>query len=187
MKNLLTLVFGLLLCGSASALEIEGVRLEDKAQLGDVSLQLNGAGLRTKLFLNIYVGALYLPQKQTSADAIIAGEHERRVALHMLRGVSSKTLFGAFDKAIRKNHTSAELIVLDEQLRQMEQIFAAIADVKPADVIMLDYLPGSGTRITVNDMARGTIAGKEFYRALLKIWLGNNPVQQELKKGMLGG
>jgi hypothetical protein len=187
MKNLLTLVFGLLLGWNASALEIEGVRLDDKAQLGEVSLQLNGAGLRTRLFLNIYVGALYLPQKQTSADAIITDEHERRVALHMLRGVGSNRLFSAFDAAIKKNHTPAELGALDPQLQQMEQIFAAIADVKQGDVILLDYLPGSGTRITVNGTARGTIAGAAFYRALLRIWLGSEPVQEDMKKGMLGG
>lgn len=187
MKNLLVLVIGLLLGWNASALEIEGIRLDDKAQLGEARLQLNGAGLRTRLFLNIYVGALYLPQKQTSADAIIADEHERRVALHMLRGLSSKKLFSAFDEAIKKNHTPAELGALDPQLKQMEQIFAAIADVKQGDVILLDYLPGSGTRITVNGTARGTIMGAAFFRALLRIWLGSEPVQEDIKKGMLGG
>ena len=187
MKKLLLAIFCLLLGCNACALEIEGVRLDDRAQLGEASLQLNGVGLRTKLFLNIYVGALYLLQKQSSADAIIADEHERRVALHMLRGLSSKKLFSAFDDAIRKNHTPAELSALDPQMKQMEQIFAAIADVKQGDVIMLDYLSGSGTRITVNGTARGTIAGPEFYRALLKIWLGSEPVQKDMKKGMLGG
>jgi hypothetical protein len=30
------------------------------------------------------------------------------------------------------------------------------------------------------------IAGDDFYRGLLRIWLGDKPVDADLKKGMLG-
>ena len=76
---------------------------------------------------------------------------------------------------------------MDAQIRQMKQIFDSVNEVKPGDIITLDYLPASGTRITVNGTERGTIAGDAFNRALLRIWLGKNPVQDDLKKGMLGG
>ena len=89
----------------------------------------------------------------------------------------------AFNEAIEANQTPAELAALDAQLKQMEQIFDAVNEVKPDDVITLDYLPGSGTQISVNGKALGTIAGAAFNRALLKIWLGNKPVQDDLKKG----
>jgi len=69
----------------------------------------------------------------------------------------------------------------------MAQIFDSVREVKPGDIITLDYLPASGTRITVNGTGRGTIAGVAFNRALLKIWLGKDPLQDDLKKGMLGG
>ena len=110
-----------------------------------------------------------------------------RVALHILHELSSKKLFNAFSEAIEANHTPAELAALDAQLKQMAQIFDAVKEVKPGDVITLDYLPASGTQISVNGMARGTIAGAAFNRALLKIWLGSKPVQNDLKKDMLGG
>jgi hypothetical protein len=187
MNKVLLLVCGLLLSCNVWALEVAGVKLPDTAQVGNATLQLNGGGLRTKFFIKIYVSALYLPQKQPLADSVIADEHEHRVALHMLHELSSKKLYGAFSEAIEVNHSQAELAALGAQLKQMAQIFDEVKEVKPGDVITLDYLPASGTQISVNGAARGTIAGEAFNRALLRIWLGSKPVQDDLKKAMLGG
>lgn len=187
MKKLIFVAYALLLSWNVNALELAGVKLADTAQVGNAGLVLNGAGIRTKWFFKIYVAALFLPQKQTTGEAIIADEHEHRMALHILHELSSKKLFNALNEAIEANHTTAELTALDAQLKQMAQIFDAVTEVKPGDVIALDYLPASGTQISVNGVARGTIAGAAFNRALLGIWLGNQPVQDDLKKGLLGG
>ena len=187
MKKMLPLICCLLLSWNASALDLAGVHLADTAKVGDTELRLNGGGIRTKWFFKIYVGALYLPEKQSSPEAIIADERAHRVALYMLHGLSSQRLFNAFLEAIEANHSPAEMAALDAQIQQMRQIFGAVHEVKPGDSIALDYLPASGTRIAVNGIDRGTIAGAAFNRALLKIWLGSNPVQDDLKKGMLGG
>lgn len=183
------ILLGSLLCLlsiSAHALEVAGVRLSDTAQVGVQSLVLNGAGIRTKWFFKIYVGVLYLPRKQSSAEAIIADEGAHRVALHILHELSGPKLYGAFNEAIEMNQTAAELAALDAQLKQMAQIFNAVKEVKQGDVIVFDYMPVSGTQVSVNGVARGIIAGVAFNRALLKIWLGSNPVQEDLKKDMLG-
>ncbi|OIR16279.1 chalcone-flavanone isomerase [mine drainage metagenome] len=187
MRRILLLVGGLLLSCSVSAIEVAGVQLADKVQAGNASLQLNGAGIRTKWFFKVYVAALYLPQKQTSGAAIIADEHPHRMAMHMLRELASKKLYGAFSEAIEMNRTPAELAAMDAQMKQMKQIFDAVGEVKEGDIVTLDYLPGSGTQISVNGKAFGTIAGAEFNRVLLGIWIGSNPVQDDLKKGLLGG
>ncbi len=187
MKKLMLLICAALLSWNVNALEVAGVKLADKAQVGNASLQLNGAGLRTKLVFKVYVAALYLPQKQTSAQAVIADERERRVALYLLRDLSSEKLLGAFNEAIAANHSPAELAALDAPLRQMVQIFNAVKEVKAGDVITLDYLPAGGTQIGVNGSVRGTIAGAAFNRALLRIWLGSKPAQEDLKQDMLGG
>jgi hypothetical protein len=186
MKRTMLLLCCALLSWNVSALELAGVQLPDKVQVGNATLQLNGAGIRTRFFFKIYVAALYLPQKQISGDAVVADEHEHRMALHILHELGSKKLYGAFSEAIEANHTAGELAALDAQLRQMAQIFDAVKEVKPGDVITLDYLPGSGTQIGVNGAARGIIPGAAFNRALLRIWLGGKPVQDDLKKGLLG-
>ena len=177
----------LLLSLNASALELAGVQLADQVQVGNASLVLNGAAVRTKFFFKIYVAALYLPQKQTLGEDIIADEHEHRMAMHILFGLSSDRLYRGFYEAFEDCHTPAEMTALDGQLKELRQIFDTVKEVKPGDVITLDYLPASGTLISVNGMARGTIAGAAFNRALLKIWLGKRPVQEDLKKGLLGG
>lgn len=187
MKKILLVLAGLLLSWNVYALEVAGVQLADKVQVGNETLQLNGAGLRTKWFFKVYVSALYLPQKQSSAETIIADGKVHRIALHMLRGLGSKRLYGAFSEAIEANQTPPELTAMDAQLKQMQQIFDAVNEVKEGDVITLDYLPGTGTQISVNGTARGTIAGADFNQALLRIWLGNKPAQDDLKKEMLGG
>jgi len=170
-----------------SAAEVAGVKVGDNAQVGAQTLVLNGAGIRSKWMFKVYVGALYLPQKQASAEAIIADERVHRVALHMLRDLGSRKLYGAFSEAIEANHTPAELTAMNAELKQMAQIFDAIQEAKEGDVITLDYLPASGTQIGVNGTVRGSIAGAAFNRALLKIWLGGKPAQESLKKEMLGG
>jgi len=187
MKKILVVICGMLLSWNVTALDLAGIHLADSIQLGDTVLQLNGGGIRTKFFFKIYAGALYLPQKQTSAEAIIADEHIHRVAMYMLHELSGEKLFSAFKDAIEANHSATELAALDAQIQQMKAIFEAVNEVKPGDIILLDYLPDSGTKVTVNGTERGLIAGAPFNRALLKVWLGKHPVQDDLKKGMLGG
>ena len=187
MKKILLMLCAVLLSGNAVAKELAGVTLADSVQVDGQTLVLNGAGIRTKFFFKIYVGALYLPQKQASGEAIIAEEHQHRMALHILHELSSEKLFNAVKDAMEDNQAAAGMAALAEQMKQMAQIFDAVKMVKPGDVITLDYLPGSGTQISVNGTARGTISGVAFNRALLKIWLGEKPIQADLKKELLGG
>ncbi len=187
MKKILSMFFGVLLSWNASALDLAGVHLYDTMQVGDVSLQLNGAGIRTKFFFKIYVGALYLPVKQTSAEAIIADSGAYRVVMSIKHSLSSKQLFNSVHEAIENNQTPAELSAMSPQLEQLKAIFDAVGEVNPNNIVLLDYLPASGTHIVVNGKERGVIAGAGFSRALLRIWLGKHPVQDDLKKDMLGG
>jgi long-chain acyl-CoA synthetase len=183
---LLGMVIGLL-CIPAWSMEVAGVKLSDSAQVGSQELVLNGAGIRTKWFFKVYVGALYLPQKQTAADMVIADEHPQRIAMYMLRDLGGKRLYGAFNEAIQANHNGPELKAMKAQLKQMADIFNAIGEAKQGDVITLDYQPAGGTKVGLNGKVYGNIEGAAFKRALLKIWLGNKPAQDDLKKAMLGG
>ena len=187
MKKILLVICCALLSWNASALEVAGVKLSDSVHVGSRDLVLNGAGLRTKLFFKVYVAGLYLTEKQTAANVIIADENPQRVALHMLRNLSDEQLLNAFNEAIAANHTKAEMAGLEAPMKQMTDIFHLRNEIKVGDVITLDYLPGSGTQISLNGTAQGTIAGEMFHHALLKIWLGENPAQDSLKLKLLGG
>lgn len=187
MKRTLLLLCGLLLSWGVNALEVAGVRLADTAQVGGATLQLNGAGTRTRIIIDVYVGALYLGKKTNSAAEVLADAGPKRVALHMLYNMSSSTLQGAFKKAVEANHSEAELRALDASLKKFYAIFTSLPGVNERDVILLDYVPGVGTKVTVNGVEKGVVEGAEVNRAVLKIWLGNEPVETSLKKAMLGG
>jgi hypothetical protein len=185
MKKLIVL-FLLCLSTQALALEFEGVKLSDKVQVGNATLQLNGAGMRTKLFFKVYVGALYLGEKKHTTAAVLSDAGAKRVAMHMLRDLSSEKLLEAFDKGLTANNTPAELAAMDARIKEFSAIFRTTNEVAKGDVITLDYFPGEGTRVSINGAEKGRVAGDEFNRALLKIWLGDEPVSEDLKKGLLG-
>jgi len=175
--------------GSAFAAEVEGVKLADKLRVSDAGpeLILNGAGVRTRVFFKVYVGALYLQKKENATDAVLADAGPKRIAMHMLRDLTAEQLFSALNDGLKNNHTPEQLAKLGPQLKQLEDVFNAVKAAKNGDVILLDYLPGAGTRVIVRGDDRGTIPGEEFNRALLRIWLGNQPADASLKKAMLGG
>ena len=185
MKSLL--VCGLLISWNASALNLAGIHLVDRVQMGNTPLELNGGGLRKKWFFKVYVLGLYLPHKMTTAQAVIDDGNERRIVMHMLRDLSSEKLYGAFKEGIEANNTHDVVAAIGVQMKQMEQIFESVEEIKEGDIIRLDYQPGVGTQIIVNGTNRGTIEGAGFSRALIRVWLGSQPVQEDMKKGMLGG
>jgi hypothetical protein len=166
------------------ALEVAGVNVADKTKVGASELLLNGAGIRTRVVFKVYVGALYLTEKKSGAAEALAQKGAKRVALTMLRELSAQRLNEAFEKGIQANHSAAELEALKPRIAELLSLFT---DAKKGDVILLDFLPESGTVVNVNGQAKGKpIPGEDFYRALLRIWLGDKPVDGDLKKGMLG-
>jgi long-chain acyl-CoA synthetase len=177
----------LLLVGISIAAEIEGVQIADRVQLGKSDLTLNGAGVRTRFIFKVYVGALYLQSKAGTTETVLRDAGAKRIAMHMLRDLDAEQLFTALNEGLNKNHTPEELARIAPQVKRLEAIFNAVKAAKKGDVILLDYLPGAGTRVTVRGEDKGTIAGTEFNRALLRIWLGDQPADARLKKAMLGG
>lgn len=184
-----TSVLALCVVQGAAAAELEGVRLADTARVaeGGAELRLNGAGVRTRFLFKVYVGALYLAAKTGAANAAINDAGPKRIALHMLRELSSEQLFGALEDGLKNNHAADDMAKLDTRVKQLRAIFDAVKVAKPGDVILIDYLPDQGTRITINGSVKGLIPGADFNRALLRIWLGDSPADADLKKGMLGG
>lgn len=189
LKQILVTISLAWLASVATAAEIEGVKVPDTARVaeGAPELVLNGAGVRTRFLFRVYVGALYLPKKTTVANAVISDGGPKRIALHMLRELSAAQFVDALEEGLKNNHTAEELATLDGRVRQLRAIFDALKSAKSGDVVLIDGLPGAGTRITFNGAVKGTIPGDDFNRALLRIWLGESPADRDLKKNLLGG
>lgn len=183
----------LLLAGAAVAalaqpLEVEGVKLDATNQVAGTTLQLNGAGLRTKVFFKVYVLGLYVPQKASSAAGLLAQKGARRVSITMLRSVDAESFAAALNEGLRDNHTEAQVAAMKPQIEALNANLKAVGEAKKGDVIHFEFVPTAGTQVTVNGQLRGSvIAGEDFFTTVLRIWLGDKPVENSLKKGLLGG
>ena len=162
MTRIQRILLSALVLNSAQALaaEIAGVKVDERISLGASELVLNGAGMRTKAFFKVYVAGLYLAEKRTSVAEVLALPGAKRVSMRLMRDLNARQLTEALDEGIRDNTAEAELEVLKGRLAELTDIMNALQSAKEGDVIALDWLPGSGTRVVLNGEARGkAIAG----------------------------
>ena len=172
---------------AAGGAEVAGVKLDDKTRVGNSELALNGAGLRKRVFFQVYAIGLYLPQKSANPGAVLEQQGPKRVAIHMLRDVGADTFTEALADGIRANHSEAEAKALEPRIKALAAAIAELKEAKKGMAITLDW-NGTDTRLVAQGKPVGQpIAGEDFYRALLRIWIGDKPVQDDLKKALLGG
>ena len=187
MKKWMAAVALALVSVTAQPVEVAGVNLDDRVQVGDTVLVLNGAGLRTVLsFVSVYVGALYLPQKSSDANGIMAASCPRRLLMVMKRGVEAEKMLTAFHEGLATHFTAAELQAVQPRLDELDSILRGIKSVQEGDRLSLDFAADGSIRIGLNDEPRGSIRSSQLTAMLLGIWLGEHPVQENLRKALLG-
>jgi Chalcone isomerase-like len=175
----------LLLCLAhpAAAAEVAGVTIDDRTRVADAELSLTGAGLRRRAFFQVYAIGLYVQDRK--ADPI-AQPGPKRVQIHMLRDVGADTFSEALADGIKANHSEAEAKALEPRVKQLTAAIAQMGEAKKGMRIALDW-SGRATQLAVDGKPAGLpIEGEDFYRALLRIWLGDKPVQDDLKRALLG-
>ncbi|MBI5925810.1 MAG: chalcone isomerase family protein [Aquabacterium sp.] len=170
-----------------AALEVAGVRFDDQTSLASQALVLNGAGVRVKMIIKVYAVGLYVPRKETAPAAILNQAGPKSIRIVMLRSVSGEKLANALTEGIEDNVSPADLLSLQPRIDELEAAMRSAGEAVKGAQIQLDYLPGIGTRVTMGGKPLGKdIAGEDFYRALLKIWLGEHPSDRSLKGDLLG-
>lgn len=184
LRIMASFIIGMALMPLTQAKEVNDVNVADSIQVADQSLILNGTGIRSKFFLNIYIGALYLNEKSSDADALIAADKPMTIRLHITSSLidgekmSEATLDG-FVKSTGGN--------LGPIQKEVESLIGAFRDaVHDNDVFDLQYVPGKGVSVIRNGEEKVVVPGLEFKQALFGIWLSDDPVQDDLKEGMLG-
>jgi hypothetical protein len=186
MDRFLLILLPALLCISlpVDAREIDGTHIPDTVTIADSSLQLNGAGIRKKLFMDIYIGALYLPARTPDSSAILTDTGPASVLMHILyKELSKEKITNAWSEGMRANLTTEEMHSLQTTLDAFNTLFMTV---HKGDVIRIDFIPGKGTEVRINNEWRGIVGDNTFFRALLKVWLGPEPVSSSLKDAMLG-
>ena len=178
--------FLLLVPLAAMAAEVAGVKIEDKTRIGSTDLVLNGAGLRKRAFFQVYAMGVYVQQRSGNAATVVEQPGPKRVAIHMLRNVGADAFNEALAEGIRANSPEAEAKALEPRLKELGAIIGGVGEAKKGMAILLDWT-GAETQVVIQGKPVGKpIAGEDFYRALLRIWVGDRPVQDDLKKALLG-
>jgi hypothetical protein len=179
----------LLFAFQAHAAELEGVRLEDSIRVDGQELQLNGLAVRTRFIFQVYVAGLYLPAKATMAKAAIESKGPKRIILVMLRDAGAEQFVESVEAGMRANNSEAQIAAVKKQVDELVAMIRAVGQAKKGARIVLDYAPSDGgTTLFIDGAAQGRpMAGEAFYQALLRIWLGDDPVQLDLKEALLGG
>ncbi len=168
------------------AREFGDMQFPDTVTLPDTttSIALNGIGYRKKFFIKVYVGALYLQTRADSRDAAVKQDGPKRILMHFVYDeVSGKKLVNGWNDGFEYNMSEEALKALRPRIDQFNAMFSTV---KAGDEVKLDYIPGTGTRVTIRGENKGVIEGKDFNNALLDIWLGEWPADGGLKDAMLG-
>ena len=188
-KNLvLAAIAGLLALNTfAATLEINGVKVEDTAEVHGTRLQLNGAGTRYKGPFKVYVAGLYLGKKAGTAEEVVNPPGPKRMSITMVRDIDAAELGKLLTRGMEDNMGKSEMSKLIPGLMRMSQIFSDQKKMVAGDNFMIDWIPATGTVITVKGKAQGEpFKEPEFFKALMSIWLGPVPADFKLKDALLG-
>ena len=171
----------------AATVDVAGVKLEDMSSVGNSALQLNGSGVRYKAIFKVYAAGLYLSKKSGTPEEVMAAPGPKRMSITMLREIDSGELGKLFSRGIEGNMDKAAFSRIIPGVIRMSQVFSDYKKLQAGDNFMMDYIPGTGTIITVKGKVQGEpFKEPEFYNALMGIWLGKNPADYRLKDALLG-
>ena len=178
----------LLACSSAMAqVTLADVKYDESATVQGTTLHLNGAGIRYKAVFKVYTAGLYLEKKAHTPQDIAALKGPKRMSITMLREIDSTELGKLFSRGMEDNMDRAAFSKLIPGVMRMSQIFSDHKKLVAGDQFQIDWIPGTGTVITVKGKPQGEpFKEPEFFNALMGIWLGNTPADWKLKESLLG-
>ncbi|USD36850.1 MULTISPECIES: chalcone isomerase family protein [Ferrimonas] len=169
---------------AVAATDIAGVKVNDQIQLQGKPLTLSGAGIRSKFFMDLYVGSLYSAATGVDADSVIHGEHASAIRLNIVSGlITSDKMIDTIEEGF-ENAAGDDFDALKPQIDRFIAVFND--KIVEGDQFTLLSLPGVGVEAYKNGQLLTLVEGERFRQALLGIWLGNKPADKDLKQEMLG-
>jgi hypothetical protein len=185
--GLLAMMTSVSLLASAATVEVAGVKFKDTATVANTELKLNGAGIRYKVIFKVYAAGLYLAEKKSTVPEVIALAGPKLVKMVMLRDLTNEDFGRGFMTGIQQNTERSEKLKMVNQFVRFGEMFASVPELKKGDIMLCEWVPGVGTVVSLNGKVMGEpYPDVAFYNALLRIWLGEKPVDSSLKKLMLG-
>ena len=172
---------------SARAAEIEGVRFIDKLTVGASELRLHGTGLlRYRVFIKGYVAALYLDESfagEATPNTVLA-DVRRRLEIEYFWAIPADKFANATVEGISRSTDPATFERLRRSIDRINQLYE---DVEAGDRYALTYVPGIGTELALNGRRLGVVEGADFSAALFAIWIGEESLDESLRRQLLAG
>ena len=171
----------------AVAKEMAGIKIKEVIRLSPETdpIKLNGASAKKRAAHTIYVGGLYLQNKTHKLEEIIADNGPKRILLYCkTSSISPKTFINSFAQGLAINNSPKVISSLKHEIESFQSVWR-LNPINQGDEIWIDYVPGEGTRVSINGDVKQTILGNAFYIAFLRAWLGKYPVNKKLKEAML--
>ncbi|CAM3704698.1 chalcone isomerase family protein [Flavobacterium gelidilacus] len=183
-KQILALLLVVIATFSMNAQKtVSGVKVDDKLSLEGKDLTLNGAGIREKFWMDLYVGSLYTTKKTTNGQDVVDSKDAAAIKLNIVSGmITSEKMISAINEGF-DNSTNKNTASLKTKIDKFKGFFKD--KIVKGDVFIIMY---DGTEVSVykNGAKKGSIDGYDFKKALFGIWLGKKPADDDLKDGMLG-
>lgn len=174
----------IMLPDTGTAKTVKGVDFPETVTIDGVSCTLVGVGIRKKLIINVYLGALYLEKPTTNDTQVIASDQTKRIEMHFLyKDVRADQLVEAWNEGFQKNPPD-KIPALKATIDRFNGFFAV--PMKSGDTMAITYHPGKGTEVIIKGKTAGIIEGRDFMEVLFSIWFGQYPPSDGLKEGMLG-
>ncbi len=187
-KFLSSILLLLMLPMPLMALTIDGYEIPQiiPATSQHAELKLNGASMRILYgVVDTYIGKLYVENPVTDAAALIAADEFKRMVFQVsLKRVSGRRMATALYEALQLNTTLEEARQLESRILQVIEMFDT--RFKKGEVGYIEWVPGLGSRVVVRGEVKGIIPGKDLNDAILRIWIGDNPVGSAFKRQVLG-
>lgn len=164
--------------------KIEGNIVSNMIAVGKNKLVLNGGGVRTKYFMDMYIGTLYLLKKSSDAKQIVRADEPMCIRIKIVSSlITSSKMEEAVNEGFKKS-TNNNIAPIKDKIQQFANAFKE--EIKAGDEFEIAYIPDEGLIISKNGLQKGIVKGLDFKQATFGIWLGNDPSDINMKEGMLG-
>lgn len=184
MKTFPSVCFAVLIFCVVSGFALtQAAELGQQMKIGQTVLILNGAGSRSKTFIELYESGLYLERPSADAAAILAGNQPMAIRVQIRSSfVSKSALAASLNEGLEKS-TGGDTTAIRQEIQKFHECLEE--DVKKNDVFDFIYSPAKGLYVVKNGTVKGIVPGLPFKKALFGVWLSPNPVDASLKQAML--
>jgi hypothetical protein len=183
MRKAISIVLALIFSQSIAAIQIAKVNIPEQVAVASQNLHLQGAAIRSKFFLDVYIGAFYSETAAKTPKNAMDMPGAKRMSFYFLRNVSQNKLKSAWKEGFQENNPTSVLSQNKNLIAQFLDLFDK--DIGKGDIMTIDFIPDKGTVVSIDGKTKGTITQEHFYTLVLSVWMGEHPPSQQFRKALL--